>query len=101
MELGESVEEAARREVFEETGLSVGELHLIGVFSGEDHYTVAANGDPYYVVVIAYESAEYEGTPVAEPSESLDCRFVDPHRFDCDMVRTHRQILQYYLQKRS
>lgn len=32
MELGESVEETARCEVYEETGLRVGNLNLIGVF---------------------------------------------------------------------
>ncbi|OXM13331.1 hypothetical protein CGZ75_19885 [Paenibacillus herberti] len=32
MELGESTEETARREVFEETGLTIGTLHLIDVF---------------------------------------------------------------------
>ena len=34
MELGESTEEVARREVYEETGLRVDELHLINVYSG-------------------------------------------------------------------
>jgi 8-oxo-dGTP pyrophosphatase MutT (NUDIX family) len=33
MELGESTEEVARREVYEETGLRVDELHLINVYS--------------------------------------------------------------------
>ena len=32
MELGETTEETARRELFEETGLEVGELTLFGVF---------------------------------------------------------------------
>src|SRR5215213_6141534 len=36
MELGESAEETARREVWEETGLTVGELRLFGVFSGPE-----------------------------------------------------------------
>src|SRR3954452_21051435 len=34
MELGESAEETVRREVWEETGLHVGDLRLFGVFSG-------------------------------------------------------------------
>ena len=38
MELGESMEETARREVQEETGLVVGELELMGIFSGEDYF---------------------------------------------------------------
>lgn len=33
VELGESVEEAARREVFEETNLEIGEMKLFNVFN--------------------------------------------------------------------
>ena len=36
MEPGETFEEAARREVREETGLLVGELKLVGIYSGPD-----------------------------------------------------------------
>lgn len=35
MELGESTEEVGRREVFEETGIEVGKLDLVGVFFGK------------------------------------------------------------------
>ena len=42
MELGESVQETARREVLEETGITVGALRLIGVYSGPDHLCRAA-----------------------------------------------------------
>jgi 8-oxo-dGTP diphosphatase len=33
VEIGETVEEACRREVAEETGIALGELHLVGVYS--------------------------------------------------------------------
>src|SRR3954462_14067206 len=45
MELGESAEEPARREVWEETGLTVGELQLFGVFSGAEMAHTFPNGD--------------------------------------------------------
>lgn len=35
VELGESTEEAGRREVLEETGIEIGSLQLISVFSGK------------------------------------------------------------------
>ncbi len=56
MELGETVEEAARREVFEETGLSVGQLELFGVFSAPELLTYP-NGDRAQVVTISYHAS--------------------------------------------
>ena len=35
VELGESVEQTAERELFEETGLKAQKLELLGVYSGE------------------------------------------------------------------
>jgi 8-oxo-dGTP diphosphatase len=34
VEIGEKVEAACRREVLEETGIAIGEIHLLGVYSG-------------------------------------------------------------------
>ncbi len=61
MELGESTEEAGRREVLEETGMEVGKLDLVGVFSGKQHYTKLPNGDEFYPVTIAYVSKDIKG----------------------------------------
>jgi ADP-ribose pyrophosphatase YjhB (NUDIX family) len=54
VELGEVVEDAARREVREETGLELGELSLFGVFSGPELFYVYPNGDKVYNVTIVY-----------------------------------------------
>ncbi len=53
MELGESVEETARREVFEETGLTVGRLELFGVFSPPELVTYP-NRDRAQIVTVSY-----------------------------------------------
>lgn len=61
MELGESAEEAGRREVLEETRIEVGKLNLIGVFSGKQHFVKLPNGDEFYPVTIAYVSRDIKG----------------------------------------
>ena len=38
VELGESTEEAGRREVLEETGIEIGTLQLVSVFSGKEFF---------------------------------------------------------------
>jgi 8-oxo-dGTP pyrophosphatase MutT (NUDIX family) len=44
-ELGESIEETARRELLEETGLIAKKLELLGVFSGKELFYTYPNGD--------------------------------------------------------
>lgn len=60
-EPGEVVEEAARRETLEETGLQVGDMSLFGVFSGPELFYKYPNGDEVYNVTIVYLSREVEG----------------------------------------
>ena len=45
IELDEVVEEAARRELWEETGLIAHRLELFGIFSGPEMHYVYPNGD--------------------------------------------------------
>jgi ADP-ribose pyrophosphatase YjhB (NUDIX family) len=61
VELGEVVEEAACREVREETGLELEELELFGVFSGPDLFYRYPNGDEVYNVTIVYLAHEPRG----------------------------------------
>lgn len=51
MELGETPEEAVRREVLEETGLALGNLELYNIMSGEDSHFTYPNGDEVYAAV--------------------------------------------------
>ena len=60
-EPGEVVEDAARRETFEATGLQIGEMSLFGVFSGPELYYKYPNGDEVYNVTIVYLSRAVGG----------------------------------------
>jgi ADP-ribose pyrophosphatase YjhB (NUDIX family) len=62
VELGEVVEDAARREVREETGLEVLEMTLFGVYSGPELFYKYPNGDEVYGVDIVYLSRAWDGT---------------------------------------
>ena len=61
IELGEKVEDAAQREVFEETGLEVGKLDLFDIFSGEELYYKYPNGDEVYNIDIVFMTSKYYG----------------------------------------
>ncbi|WP_438311811.1 NUDIX hydrolase [Sporosarcina sp. FA9] len=75
MELGESLEETARREVKEETGLDVGNLKLLNVFSGKDYYLKVSNGDELYSVTAVYVTNEANGIIQIDHNESIDVQY--------------------------
>ena len=75
VEIDERVEDAARRELFEETGLTAGAMALFGVFSGpEMHYTYP-NGDDVSIVDALFLCRDWTGTPRAQESEVAELRF--------------------------
>lgn len=47
LEIGETLEEVAKRELYEETGLVAKKLKLFNVFSGKEFYYKYPNGDGY------------------------------------------------------
>lgn len=99
MELGESTEDVAKREIYEETGLSVGKLHLINVYSGPQNYIKAENGDEFYVVTTAYYSLGYEGELDIDKSESIKFDFFYPDELPSNIVKSHKVILDEFLSK--
>ena len=99
MELGESTEEVARREVEEETGLKVGKLHFINVYSGPEYFVKAANGDEFYCVTVAYFTNEYTGELVVDENESVKVEFFYPHELPDGIVKSHKKIIDEFLEK--
>lgn len=75
VELDEVVEDAAKRELFEETGLIAREMELFGVFSGPDTHYVYPNGDEVSNVDIVYLCKSYSGTLKCQESEVEDLCF--------------------------
>jgi ADP-ribose pyrophosphatase YjhB (NUDIX family) len=61
VELGEVIEDAARRETREETNLEIVEMSLFGVFSGPELYYKYPNGDEVYNVSIVYLALGWRG----------------------------------------
>ena len=61
MELGESFEEVAIRELKEETNLEVDELKLLKVLSGKDTYREYPNGDKLYDITGVFVIKKYHG----------------------------------------
>ena len=97
MELGESTEETARREVLEETGLVLGRLSLIGVYSGKDYLCVAQNGDEWYSVTTAYATNEFTGKLSVNDNESVAFEWFDVLNLPDNIAKTQRSAIDDYL----
>ncbi len=69
VELDEVVEDAAKRELFEETGLIAESLELFGVFSGKDTHYIYPNGDEVSNVDIVYVCKKYSGSLKCQEGE--------------------------------
>jgi 8-oxo-dGTP pyrophosphatase MutT (NUDIX family) len=72
LEPGETLEEAARREVREETGLAIGALTLLRVFSGPEMFRRYPNGDQAYHVAAVYGAWDVAGCPTPGAGEATD-----------------------------
>jgi 8-oxo-dGTP pyrophosphatase MutT (NUDIX family) len=99
MELGESVEDTARRELLEETGLEAGTFILINVYSGPQNYIKAANGDEFYVVTLAFFTQEVKGQLTMDQTEALTFEYFRPDQLPEDLVGSHRTILNEFVSK--
>jgi len=75
MELGESFEECARREVLEETGLTLGKMEIFATESGEEAHYTYPNGDEVYVAGVIYICRDYHGEMKVQEDEVLEQKF--------------------------
>ena len=75
MELYETIEETAIRELKEEVGIRADELELITVLSGKDYYFEYPNGDKMCTVIVLFKVLDYDGTIKVSDNESKALKF--------------------------
>ena len=77
-ELDERVEDAAARELYEETGLVAEHLELFGVFSGKELHYIYPNGDEVSNVDIVFICTAYSGVLRQDKEETEALAFFEP-----------------------
>jgi 8-oxo-dGTP pyrophosphatase MutT (NUDIX family) len=102
LELGESLEEAAQREVFEESGLVVDDLRLFKVYSGRDMHYIYPNGDEVYIVDHIFITKNFSGKLAIDHNESKEIQFFDlnnlPHKMHLPNQIVMRDLNAVYLE---
>jgi len=93
LELGESLEEAAKREVLEEMGVEINELNLFGVYSGKEQFYQYPNGDQIYDVCVVYWTKDFHGEMHVDNDEVLELHFFPLEELPADITPLDQPIL--------
>lgn len=101
VELDEEVEEAAKRELFEETGLIANKLKLFGVFSGKDTHYIYPNGDEVSNVDIVYICKDFSGTLKCQEDEVEELRFFHTDEIPENLSKPIRKALFQWLESKK
>jgi ADP-ribose pyrophosphatase YjhB (NUDIX family) len=97
VELGEIIEDAAKRETKEETNLEIVKMSLFGVFSGPELYYTYPNGDEVYNVSIVYLSHDWRGE-IKLNDEHSEWSWFAPLSLPEDISPPIRTILEQFKQ---
>lgn len=92
IEFGENVQQAARREVYEETGLHLEELELFGIYS--DYETTYPNGDKASLVQVLFTCKAYTGDLTVHNEESLCNKFFRLDKLPNDLLDGHKVFFE-------
>ena len=98
IEIDERVEDAAKRELYEETGLTAESLELFGVWSGPELHYVYPNGDEVSNVDIVFLCRAFSGELHPQESEVEALRFFRPDEIPENLSPPIRPALATWLE---
>ena len=91
IEPGEEPAQAAVRETYEETGLHVEALRLVGIFGGKQQVKAYANGDKFAYVSVTFECRVIGGEINPDPEETKDVRWFRIDDLPSEFVKVHQR----------
>ncbi len=103
IEYGEPLEVAAKRELYEETGLIAKKISFFANFSGKEMIYTYPNGDEVYVIEHIFICRDYEGKLLPQEEEVSELKFFDwknlPHWEE--ITPLNRMGLKAYLENKK
>lgn len=100
VELFERVEDAAARELYEETGLKALSLELFGIFSGEEQHYIYPNGDEVSTIDIVYICRSFTGELKCQPEEVEELKFFGIDEIPENICPPVREPIRKYIEYR-
>ncbi len=101
VELDEVVEEAAKRELYEETGLIAESMELFGIFSGKDTHYIYPNGDEVSNVDIVYICKQYSGELRCQIEEVEELCFFSADDLPNNISPPIRKVVEEWKKRKS
>ena len=96
MELGESFEEVAKREIKEETNLEIDELKLIRILSGKETYREYPNGDKLYDITAIFVVKKFHNDIKINDNESKELAWFDINDLPNNMTEHTKNYLNKF-----
>ncbi len=98
----ETLENALRREVWEEAALVMADYSFFGTFSDPSRVVEYPDGNIVQLVTLAYRVEVEDLSTMSLSSESLELRFFPRHDLPMDeLVAVHRPIIARYLSEQT
>ena len=96
MEIGETLEETAKRELLEETGLIANSLEFLGVFSGKELLYTYPNGDKVCNVCISYVCQDFSGELLNETDETSELKWFSINEIPANISPPDKKIFEAF-----
>lgn len=93
MEIGETLEETAIREVKEEINLDVSNLKIFNIYSGPEFFYIYPDGNQVHNVTATYICKVYSGEIIVEETEGRDAKFFSLEDLPKNISSTIQPIL--------
>lgn len=102
VEIDKRVEDCAKRELYEEMGLTADEIEFFCVNSGPEAHYIYPNGDEVSNVEIVYLCRKWCGKPKARDGEIDELRFFSCDEIDLsDISPPIRRVVEAFVKKQS
>ena len=98
--MGERLEEAAKRELYEETGLIARNIKLYGTFSGPELHYIYPHGDEVYVVDTVYICEEFDGEEKADTDEVSELKWFAYDEIPAELCPPTKDIILKFISEK-
>ena len=99
IEIDEKIEDAAKRELEEETGLIADELEFFKVYSGKELHHIYPNGDEVYIIENIFICKKYHGKLKKQLDEVEELKFFKFEDLPIKMMLMNRKVIEDYFSK--